>query len=409
METIELNIWEPVPNEPGHVRIADQRTAQEVFAELKHRLESIGYLPDEYFLLGDEWENGRKIPEGADIFCTADYGGSEGIYLDIYLKWHEDNKSLTKSFVTGKTLEETPIALDRMHLVASEVMKAFHGDGSIHARYMRIGGSAVPAGAVFHLNPQEHRLMVDSLVEHRNRIKDEFEGVEHLLRRVTGSITEFVNEVGERPLKISDFDRTMLSIQDGNLSEFRMQYMGAWGISAFESDAGWDALSFIRESLPEDGKLELKQIIEDMRREKWYIPDVSDGDSHTGPMMLAEIVVKFIDQDISELDYDEEWAEKENKFSAIASFAADKDSLKWLRGYISDTLESAKANAVYRAEHAAYEWDLRGGWREEQDWLGWQEHMSTLVNRLDTLISSPDNIVELNQPQEQVLSPSMDM
>ena len=222
METIELNIWEPVPNEPGHVRIADQRTAQEVFAELKHRLESIGYLPDEYFLLGDEWENGRKIPEGADIFCTADYGGSEGIYLDIYLKWHEDNKSLTKSFVTGKTLEETPIALDRMHLVASEVMKAFHGDGSIHARYMRIGGSAVPAGAVFHLNPQEHRLMVDSLVEHRNRIKDEFEGVEHLLRRVTGSITEFVNEVGERPLKISDFDRTMLSIQDGNLSEFRI-------------------------------------------------------------------------------------------------------------------------------------------------------------------------------------------
>ena len=185
--------------------------------------------------------------------------------------------------------------------------------------------------------------------------------------------------------------------------------MGAWGISAFEADAGWDALSFIRESLPEDGKLELKQIIEDMRREKWYIPDVSDGDSHTGPMMLAEIVVKFIDQDISELDYDEEWAEKENKFSAITSFAADKDSLKWLRGYISDTLESAKANAVYRAKHAAYEWDLRGGWREEQDWLGWQEHMSTLVNRLDTLISSPDNIVELNQPQEQVHSPSMDM
>ena len=40
---------------------AGQRTAQEVFEELKHRLEIQGYLPDEYFLLDSLWENGREI------------------------------------------------------------------------------------------------------------------------------------------------------------------------------------------------------------------------------------------------------------------------------------------------------------------------------------------------------------
>ena len=87
----------------------EDRSAQEVFEELKHRLESQGYLPDEYFLLDYEWENGRKVPENAGIFCTTDYGGSEGVYLDVYLKWCENGKPVTRSFITGKTLGESEI------------------------------------------------------------------------------------------------------------------------------------------------------------------------------------------------------------------------------------------------------------------------------------------------------------
>ena len=224
MDTIELNIWEPVEDKPGYVHIVDQPTAQEVFAELKQRLESIGYLPNEYFLLNGQWENGTKIPVDADIFCTADYGSSEGIYLDVYLNWYDQDKRHTESFITGKTLDDTPDALDRMHLVASAVMKAFHGDGSVHARYIRLGENTSPTGTVFHLNPDEHRLLVDSLVARRNSLKEDFSATEQLLRRATGSITEFVNEVGERPLKISDFDRTVLAIEDGNLPEFLDHY-----------------------------------------------------------------------------------------------------------------------------------------------------------------------------------------
>lgn len=80
MKKIELEQWEPFPGDPRRMQYAGQRVAQEVFEELKHRLESMGYLPDEYFLMDREWENGREIPKDADIFCTTDYGGNEGVY-----------------------------------------------------------------------------------------------------------------------------------------------------------------------------------------------------------------------------------------------------------------------------------------------------------------------------------------
>ena len=102
MDIIEFDRWKPSADDPHKLEYIGQRPAQEVFEELKHRLKSQGYLPDEYFLMDDHWENGRKIPKGADIFCATDYG-SEGVYLDVYLKWHEDGKPVTKSFITGMT------------------------------------------------------------------------------------------------------------------------------------------------------------------------------------------------------------------------------------------------------------------------------------------------------------------
>ena len=90
-------------DDPRKLEYAGQRTAAEVFSELKHRLEGMGYLPDEYFLLRDEWQNGREIPRDADLFCTVDYGASEGVYVDVYLKWYDEkqSKSITESFITG--------------------------------------------------------------------------------------------------------------------------------------------------------------------------------------------------------------------------------------------------------------------------------------------------------------------
>jgi len=92
MNVIELERWKPSTADPRRAEYAGQPIAQEVFEELKHRLEGTGYLPDEYFELHDEWQDGREIPRGADVFCTVDYGRSEGVYVDIYLKWHDENR-----------------------------------------------------------------------------------------------------------------------------------------------------------------------------------------------------------------------------------------------------------------------------------------------------------------------------
>lgn len=225
MDIIELERWKPSEADTRKLEYAGQPTAQEVFEELKHRLESQGYLPDEYFLLNDHWKNGREIPKEADIFCTVDYGASEGVYLDIYLKWHEDGKPVTRSFITGKTLGENGNDLDRMFLISSAITKAFHGDHATHARYMKIGGvEDDTGGAVVHLSQQEQKVIIKALVEQRERQEQAISQTEQLLRRMTGSITEYVNTVGMRPLRLSDYDKTILAIQDGELSAFKELY-----------------------------------------------------------------------------------------------------------------------------------------------------------------------------------------
>ena len=225
MDIIELERWKPSKADPNKLEYAGQRPAQEVFEELKHRLEGQGYLPDEYFLMDYNWETGRKIPKDADIFCAADYGGSEGVYLDVYLQWNEDSKRVTNNFITGKTLGENGNDLDRMFLIASAITKAFHGDHATHARYMKIGGvEDDTGGSVVHLSQQEQKVIIEALVEQRERQEEAMSQTEQLLRRMTGSITEYVNTVGMRPLRLSDYDKTILAIQDGELPSFRELY-----------------------------------------------------------------------------------------------------------------------------------------------------------------------------------------
>ena len=224
MKQIELENWDISPENPRQTVYAGQRKAQEVFAELEYRLKSVGMLPDEYFLLDSQWENGREIPKDAVIFSTVQYGSSEGIYLDISISWHEESKKNIQSFATGKTLGESELHLDRMYLTASAVNKALYSNEP-HARYAIVGGAEkTPEGSVLNLNGAERQLLIDSLIAARNSQPHDINAVEQLLRRVAGSITEFVNEVGARPLLVNDYDMAVLAIQDGNLAAFHEAY-----------------------------------------------------------------------------------------------------------------------------------------------------------------------------------------
>ena len=205
METIELS----------------GRTGQEVYKELKHRLEGMGYLPDEYFLLDDVWGDGKVVPRDADLFCTTDYGASEGIYLDVRLIWYgEDGKPVIKTFATGKTLGESSSDMDRMFLISSAITKAFHGEHGAYARLQRLEDGTEADGAVLHLSPKEKRVLMDALVEQRMRQEAQMTNTEQLLRRMAGSITAYMDEVGARPLRMSTADRAVLAVRDGELYAF---------------------------------------------------------------------------------------------------------------------------------------------------------------------------------------------
>ena len=205
METIELS----------------GRSGQEVYEELKHRLEGMGYLPDEYFLLDDVWEDGKVVPRDADLFCTTDYGDSEGIYLDVRLIWYgEDGKPVIKTFATGKTLGESSSDMDRMFLISSAITKAFHGEHGAYVRYQRLEDDTKAEGELLHLTPKEKRVLMDALLEQRMRQEAQMTNTEQLLRRMTGSITAYMDEVGARPLRMSTADRAVLAVRDGELYAF---------------------------------------------------------------------------------------------------------------------------------------------------------------------------------------------
>ena len=215
MKQIEFERWEPDAENPRKLKYAGQRTAEDVFHELEARLDSVGYLPDEYLLLDIHWQNGREMPKDADFFCKTDYGGSEGIYLDVFLEWYEDSQRRTEHFMTGKTLGESGADLDRMFLISSAITKAFRGGNSVHARYMVIGEQPEPEEAMLlHLSPNEQRLVAQALAEQRIRLGPQAEGEEKLLRRMTGSVTEYMDAAGLAD-RLNEHDRALLAQHDG--------------------------------------------------------------------------------------------------------------------------------------------------------------------------------------------------
>ena len=215
MKQIEFERWEPDAENPHRLKYAGQRAAEDVFHELEARLDSVGYLPDEYLLLDIRWQNGREMPRDANFFCKTDYGGSEGIYLDVFLEWYEDSQRKTEHFMTGKTLGESGADLDRMFLISSAITKAFRGDNSVHARYMVVGAQPEPEETMLlHLNPDEQQLVAQALAEQRIRLGPQAEGEEKLLRRMVGNVTEYMDAAGLSD-RLDENDRTLLAQHDG--------------------------------------------------------------------------------------------------------------------------------------------------------------------------------------------------
>jgi hypothetical protein len=161
MPIIETEIWKKNPERPGTVIFDSQRLAEDIFNELKAHLEADGRLPDEYFIFTDHlWGGGALFPKNAEILSSVAYGGSEGIYLDVSVRYRKEvselnavtrkvekvMRTVTERFATGKTLGNGIEDLDRMNLAAASVTAAFHGDErEVRERYAKIKSGEVQA------------------------------------------------------------------------------------------------------------------------------------------------------------------------------------------------------------------------------------------------------------------------
>ena len=67
---------------------------------------------------------------------------------------------------------------------------------------------------LLHLNPDEQRLVAQALAEQRIRLGPQAEGEEKLLRRMTGSVTEYMAAAGLSN-RLDENDRALLAEHDG--------------------------------------------------------------------------------------------------------------------------------------------------------------------------------------------------
>ena len=127
MSIIETEIWEQDANNPAYRHYIGQRAAADVFRDLAEYLKKENIYPDEYFLLSSSFEENAKMPKVEDVICYAQWGSSEGIYLEVefVILNKQTNRYERINFATGKTLGESGEDYDRMQYIAGRIYKAF--------------------------------------------------------------------------------------------------------------------------------------------------------------------------------------------------------------------------------------------------------------------------------------------
>lgn len=154
IKSFEVDRWSE-KDEKGRVKHIGMLIMGEVFKMLKEHLLSKDMLPDEYFLINqDDWHEDRELPEYDYAICIPNFGGSEGIYLDISLVYDDEQKQRQHMrFATGKTLEEGADAFLKMARIAAECSLMLNGHGTIYLK----------ENVDVSLNPQQALYLTDLL------------------------------------------------------------------------------------------------------------------------------------------------------------------------------------------------------------------------------------------------------
>ncbi|MDE7433346.1 MAG: hypothetical protein K2N34_15735 [Lachnospiraceae bacterium] len=135
IKSFEVDRWSEKDGN-GRVEHIGMLKMGEVLEMLKEHLLSKNMLPDEYFLINqDDWHEDQELPEYDYAICIPNFGGSEGIYLDISLVYEDEQKRRQHmNFATGKTLEEGADAFLKMARIAAECSLMLNGHGTIYLK-----------------------------------------------------------------------------------------------------------------------------------------------------------------------------------------------------------------------------------------------------------------------------------
>lgn len=155
---INTEIWEPVPEKPGYVQAVGQRKTEDVFRELLEFLQKEKLMPEEYFLMSAGFAQRYPLfPKTDDFRCYAQWGASEGIYLEVELLVRNEGVGKMEAipFATGKTLDESPEGYDRMQYIAGRIYRVFTSDDYVpqQTREMQKDPGKVEADGM----PKEHQ------------------------------------------------------------------------------------------------------------------------------------------------------------------------------------------------------------------------------------------------------------
>lgn len=136
IKTFDLKRWSE-PDEQHRVRHIGMADAKETFERLEAHLKEKGMLPDEYFLYDMDMRTRLKeLPDFDFALCVANFGGSEGVYLDIDLIYgDEDGGQKSLRFATGKTLQEGADAFFWMSRIAAECSLMLNGQGCVYEKH----------------------------------------------------------------------------------------------------------------------------------------------------------------------------------------------------------------------------------------------------------------------------------
>ncbi len=127
-KSIEVDKWTE-PDEMHRMEHIGMMGGKEVYEQLKAHLKKKGMLPEEYFLLDRDAEALTELPDYDFALCIPNFGGSEGVYLDICLFSHINGRRECMSFITGKTLKEGADAFLWMARIAAECSLMLNGRG----------------------------------------------------------------------------------------------------------------------------------------------------------------------------------------------------------------------------------------------------------------------------------------